>query len=175
MWYNSIREVWGMREIKFRGKDEDTGEWRYGGYHKHQIIEICPVQFDGESEEDKMPKYIHYIIMDGFADWNMEKPIMKSNVVVETIGQYTGLKDKNGKEIYEGDIFIDDEFQLTYICVFEEGCFCLKCYGFVERYVSDNATNEFWEEINCDPISFYEIKNMEIIGNIYENPELLGE
>lgn len=146
------------REIKFRGKDEDTGEWRYGGYHKHQIIEICPVKFDGESEEDKFPKYIHYIIMDGYADWNMEKPILKSNIIAETVGQYTGLKDKNGKEIYEGDIFHCGDTNILYIVVWNDN-------GFQGKQVKSSSYCglEYWKN------------KIEVIGNIYENPELLEE
>lgn len=162
-----------MREIKFRGKDEDTGEWRYGGYHKHQIIEICPVQFDGEIEEHKTPKYTHYIIMDGFADWNMEKPIMKSNVIGETIGQYTGCKDNNDKEIYEGDILKFNQYgdDRDYIARVEFG----------------NPNGEYnwgWQLVFKEPfhlnnsiLLWVEMDGVEceVIGNIYENPDLLGE
>ena len=73
-----------------------------------------------------------------------------------TLLQYTGLKDKNGKEIYEGDIFRDNDTYLWEV-FFEDGMFCAKGgeYDLVEALI------EFIPE-HC-----------EIIGNIYENPELL--
>jgi len=78
--------------------------------------------------------------------------------------QYTGLKDKNGREIYEGDIV---KWQSVYVGVyvtevgvvdFQHGCFGIK-------YKSHNGTNVFW--------SFTGKEDLEVIGNIYESPELI--
>lgn len=68
--------------------------------------------------------------------------------------QYTGLKDRNGKEIWEGDIGYDDH---------------LECYGIVT--FDDGAFNYEWENI-CELLSE---KYIEIVGNIYDNPELLED
>lgn len=76
--------------------------------------------------------------------------------------QYTGLHDKNGKEIYEGDIvstFEPDEGSLFEEVVFENGTFKLRC-------MSDNT------KINY-PLGSLRSKYIEVIGNIYENPELI--
>lgn len=83
----------------------------------------------------------------------------KPNVILE---QYTGLKDKNGKEIYEGDIF-EDDYNGGYEVVKwidERAAFCL-CYMGYERDVE-----EFYTRYTNE---------MEVIGNIHENPELLEE
>ena len=72
----------------------------------------------------------------------------------EKIMQYTGLKDKNGTEIYEGDIYKDEENMLWEV-IFDEGCFKL-------------------ENIHI-PGRMFITKDIEIIGNKYENPELLKE
>lgn len=70
--------------------------------------------------------------------------------------QYTGLKDKNGKEIYEGDILSDHVF--NYIVVFYAGAWCLKL----------SIASSSW-------YSLYPVAcQREIVGNIYENPELLN-
>lgn len=91
------------------------------------------------------------------------------------IMQYTGLKDKNGKEIYEGDIDSDDHNNLSVICYIEKyGAYCAVP---LELYLHEDYENEVVYEYgydcyfhNCTPEKY-----LNIIGNIYENPELLEE
>ena len=73
--------------------------------------------------------------------------------------QYTGLKDKNGKEIYEGDILQRNNGS-KYVVVFENGCFKLKPIG---------------KHSEISTIAYAKHEPLKIIGNIYENPELLEE
>ena len=135
-----------MREYKFRGKDYNN-KWRYGDLVQEK--------------------------------WGQGKAIMIKkdktawSALEETIGQYTGLNDENGKEIYEGDIiefsydmFVGnfDTFVAKGKVVFEEGAFYVEVFE-NERTTKDEAYLLY--SINLDTI--------EVIGNIYENEELLNE
>ena len=65
------------REIKFRGKDSDTGEWRYGYYAQHEKVTLCPVYENKEAFEKAVVENTeHYIIFDGFSDWNMTRAFL---------------------------------------------------------------------------------------------------
>ena len=87
--------------------------------------------------------------------WDSVYDLLKFENRFYTIEQCTGLKDKNGKLIYEGDI-VDDGEQYTKI-IFEKSCFC---------YDSGNGY--------YDDLAFYHT-HCEIVGNIHENPELLED
>ena len=102
--------------------------------------------------------------------------IGEQEVDIKTIGQYTGLKDENGKEIYEGDIieFSYDVFTGNFdtkvgrgTIEFIDGAFYIKPFEIEERKVKD-TDNEGWfllYTVNTD--------TLKVIGNIYDNPELL--
>ena len=87
-------------------------------------------------------------------------------IIIYTIkkqyGQYTGLKDKNGKEIYEGDMLRIDKEDYKYIVKFYDGCF-----------VGVNKYDEHYEQAKILGNLF--ALEREVIGNIYENSELLKE
>ena len=124
-----------MREILFRGKTE-SGEWVYGGFcygNNRNESIICPRN-----------------------DFSKE-------VIPEAVGQYTGLTDKNGKKIFEGDIIASAlrwlERPKNGVVIFRNGSFGLLWYrGEVEQF------NPFTSMYNVE---------YEIIGNIHGNPELL--
>ena len=142
-------------DIKSRGYDRDTKRWYYGGYFKHQLIEICPVMFSGETAADKEPKYEHYIVFDGFADWNMAKPIKLATVDPKSVGAYIGRKDSKGKEIYSGDI--------------------IKLGELIGAVVYRKESVEF-VIILADETILHDaaFESGEVIGNTYENIDLLA-
>lgn len=137
----------GVREIIFRGKRVDNGEWVKGDFVKSK--EKC---------------YIHPQANVFKVNYQLSKLIVLHEVIPETVGQYTGLKDKNGTKIFEGDIV---EFTDKYTrskgraeIVFE--AFKWKYSG---CYYGGNPI--VWLCIDDRSIEF------EVIGNKWDNPELL--
>lgn len=153
-----------MREIEFRGKAVD-GKWYYGSL-------LVDTYHEPNWEDLKNPKE-RKVFQISYRNSDFINHYQYITVDPETIGQYTGLKDKNGKKIYEGDIFeIEDE---GYFVVQWSGAgyFELQFYGYYERCLDGNAYETCWGLLDCEPIWNYDIEKMSVIGNKYDNPELL--
>lgn len=127
-----------MREILFRGKGNkkyNGGGWYYG----------VPIQCDDD-------------------DWQICTSCSMRTVVTETIGQYTGLVDKNGTKIFEEDIVHFDYMGVnkgvngTATVIFQNGQFGV-FWGWHKEFV---------------PLTGFCNTTIEVIGNIHDNPELLG-
>lgn len=132
-----------MREIKFRGLAA-TG-WEYGAAYYHEPPLQC---FGGSTEPGEW-----FIMRTGFADWNMPRMAEARKIKQGTIGQYAGLKDVKGKDIFESDILKSKSGVLYEVC-FEDGAFQIKRTTGTEV---KQFTNQYY---------------FEVIGNIHENPEL---
>ena len=124
-----------MREIKFRGKRINNGEWVYGYLIGNDVIVGDIVEFSDEYFNTEF--------------WYKVDP--------ETVGQYTGLKDRNGREIYEGDI-LRDEFDRIFRVYWVDGE-----ARFAIRQ-KKRKTEYFMVISHIHPV---------VIGNIWDNPELL--
>ena len=145
--------------FKFRGMNK--GQWYYGGYFKHLPYTPYPVGSCKAPEKD----YKHLIIQDGFSDWGLPREMSAFEVESETVGQCTGLKDKNGKLIYEGDIVKNFHVSSS-----------MQGRVFIGYVVYDDTRCRFHiqEDKHCGYITFSNTDDIfEVIGNIYENPELL--
>lgn len=122
-----------MREIRFRGKSIKTGKWIYGNLVINKQIQ-------------------KYQIID--------ETLYGKEVDKETIGQYTGLHDKNGKEIYEGDILeiiVNNNIIKKCVVEFKNGIFGVM----------------FSTQIELTAFPHFHNTTFEIIGNIYDNKNLL--
>lgn len=86
-----------MREILFRGKQKENGQWAIGSFHIYETRQICPINDKLQPEEIK-----YLIIRNSFADWNMPRTIESAEVDPKTIGQFTGLIVSNVR-VFEGD------------------------------------------------------------------------
>lgn len=122
-----------MREILFRAKDKDTHEWVYGYY----AIILRAGQFE------------HIILVP--AENSDENNVIYC-IIPETVGEYTGLTDKNGKKIFEGDILKGAQQNLL-IIKWHRG-----------QFIAENAIDWLFK---------FEGKAGGIIGNIHDNPELV--
>lgn len=124
-----------MREILFRGKDVNSNEWRTGYFYT--AVQGCVA-----------------IIGDG-VDGYQVKP--------KTVGEYTGLTDKKGKKIFEGDIAKGNSEYFAYshphgIIVYDSGEFLIA----FDKTLEDVENLGAWAN------------DIEVIGNIYDNPELMA-
>lgn len=145
-----------MREILFRGKRVDNGEWvegffYWGDYKCWTFI----IKYDGECINNE------------------------HEVHPESVGQFTGLLDKNGKRIFEGDVVVKDEYpyfdneEQNYVAtvdwIYSAWETVLHCVNTKKSGISDGV-NERMDEGEDG-----ETTNWEIIGNIHDNPELIGK
>ncbi|WMI81821.1 YopX family protein [Anaerotignum sp. MB30-C6] len=149
-----------MREKLYRGIRVDNGEWMYGFYVKYG--------FTGKEKHYIVPSYA--------------SALYAIEVIPETVGEFTGLTNKNGTKIFEGDIIQEEE--MVSVCRF---LCCVGSYAFVpvemykddeeELYLTSNfrKLHELYEDSGTD--LFFENdtpwKYVCVIGNIHDNPELL--
>lgn len=148
-----------MRRIVFRGKHKTNGEWVEGGLYEHEppLVGIVPEGYIPEKSK-------WFIVKTGFADWNMPRASEFFEIDPDTVGQYTGLTDRNGKRIFEGDIlrlysvFPKELYRAP--CVVVYGTFnCECCHGVYGWWFRNGDIRDH--------------KRYEIVGNIHDNPELL--
>lgn len=136
-----------MRTIKFRGRSRKTGEWLVG-----DLLQVANEVFIAPSDGD----WFYFI------PWTKNNvfhlPSATYEVIPDAVGQFTGLLDKNGKEIYEGDVVDFDNYLQGRSCVnFDSGCFRVK---------SSNYTTT---------LTYHVSLHTHIVGNIHDNPELLKQ
>jgi uncharacterized phage protein (TIGR01671 family) len=152
------------RELKFRGKDINTGEWRYGNY----MEKIEPTK-----EEDVF-----------WCCFIQDRALSMYEVDRKTVGQFSGLRSK-GKEVFEGDVFrseteLDhgDHRQYSVVCWIKERAafYLIPTDTYFTFTTNDNLEEDDQFEWLYEQASLYDFSvdiGLDLCGNIFDNPELL--
>lgn len=148
-----------MREILFKAKRLDNGEWVEGYYIYHIKRTPCVIG-DSVKPEDEQ----HVIMQDGFSDWNMPRDTVHFDIDPETLCQFTGLYDKNGRKIWENDIVkkVDTNalgWPRERMCSIS---FNISGYWSLTTEYGDG----YW-------LGEFASEQLEVVGNVFDNPELL--
>ena len=140
-----------MREILFRGKNVDNGAWVYGSFIPDMLEVFCITDIDGFIKPFSLNK----------------EELTEVRVERSTVGQFTGLTDKNGTKIFEGDIVkhiqkyeISGEVKSIAVIKWNEAYSCWSV-----EYTNGRITAFLGTEYH----------KLEVVGNIHDNPELLKE
>jgi uncharacterized phage protein (TIGR01671 family) len=146
-----------MREILFRAKNYRTKQWVYGIPFKNPLR---------GSEDAYYPQIIPEVN-------GVHSTINSCSIIEETIGQFTGLTDKNGVKIFEGDIVKGTAYSGKFVGII---VWIDEIGGFGVRYRKRQEATA-WENssiLKCASKGRTDEFTAEIIGNIYDNPELIG-
>lgn len=162
-----------MRQIKFRGKRSKNGEWVYGGlvYRLPKHPEIVTNEYITHPDEQCEDYIVFY-----------------QDIYEDTVGRFTGLHDKNGKEIFEHD-YISIIYKYDGIinggAVPDQDCICegevvymdsFVCFG-LHLYKAEYPVNQELKEcpyLTIPMLQFdLECDSIEVLGNTFDNPELL--
>ena len=150
-----------MREILFKAKRIDNGEWVEGYYYKMSETTYC---FKEDYERNPVQGH-HYILQERMTDWGLPNQVVQIEIDPETLCQFTGLCDKNGKKIWENDILM----------------------AHLDKSYPDDVTYETVEwgvagwvghETGCTDREYldeFDLEHFEVVGSIFDNPELLQE
>ena len=140
-----------MRQIKFRGRDLKTGDWRYGYVYQIELESGLATMIlttdNNHADHSIEPKY-HL----AFTLWVDLFPVDP-----ETVGQSTGIEDKNGREIYEGDIIKTNQYGMVWVAWNKERC------QFELRNFDHGFLATLWDSYS----GIYEV-----VGNVCLKPEL---
>ena len=150
-----------MREILFRGKRKDNGEWVEGSivvsqdrinYGKcYMTSSVCDFSYGDNEDRIRLGCFVE--------------------VIPDTVCQFTGLRDKNGKKIFEGDIVNQNRngFDTLYVTIFTDkdvgGCGC--CYP------SFDGIGFVFESVKGTRANIFDLYPLEVVGNIHDNKEML--
>ncbi|MEG1529393.1 MAG: YopX family protein [Clostridia bacterium] len=162
-----------MREILFRAKRVDNGEWVEGYYSELPIPSLGCIFKAGSDEYiacEDTSSYIIEIITKQHPYFSSANPMQvvefeKYEVDAETVGEFTGLCDKNGKKVFEGDIISSDN----------NGKFIIKWNNNKAKFVCGfvNKSEDYFGDYYCNLSDKYIKQTFNVIGNIHDNPELL--